>query len=385
VESAVGAERGSGPAREDSICTHVVAEGAPVIIEDVARDPRCASIGPDVGAYAGVPLRTADGHVIGSFCVWGPEPRPFGWDAIATLTALANAAMAHIELQRRTAEADAARAELHAVLEHAPDAFVSVDAEGVVLAWNREAERLFGWAEDEALGRAAAGLFVPPELHGVHRENLRRPDVSPRPMEFEALRRDGSRVPVELRLARVGDRLNAFARDISERRALEAQQQRLLSRLEELSRTDPLTGALNRRAMDETRERELARAARSGEPLALAVVDLDHFKAYNDAHGHAAGDELLRGCVAAWRTALRAMDVLARAGGEEFVVVLPRCTAAEAVAISERLNELVPDGRTCSVGVAAWDRSEPAAALLERADGALYAAKAAGRSRVCTG
>jgi diguanylate cyclase (GGDEF)-like protein len=149
-----------------------------------------------------------------------------------------------------------------------------------------------------------------------------------------------------------------------------------------LARTDSLTGVANRRAWDEELPRELARAARSGEQLCLALVDLDHFKAYNDRHGHPAGDRLLRAAAAAWQERLRKTDLLARYGGEEFAVLLPDCGVGDAMEIAERLRTALPEG-TCSIGVASWDRREEANALVDRADRALYAAKKGGRNRSC--
>jgi diguanylate cyclase (GGDEF)-like protein len=136
----------------------------------------------------------------------------------------------------------------------------------------------------------------------------------------------------------------------------------------------------NRRAWDEELPRELARAARSGRPLCLALLDLDHFKAYNDRHGHLAGDRLLKAAAAAWGGKLRKTDLLARYGGEEFSLLLPDCQLDKGLEIAERLRTAQPEG-TCSIGVAAWDGRESADQLLTRADRALYAAKAGGRNR----
>jgi diguanylate cyclase (GGDEF)-like protein len=136
----------------------------------------------------------------------------------------------------------------------------------------------------------------------------------------------------------------------------------------------------NRRAWDDELPMELARAARSGQPLCVALLDLDHFKAYNDQHGHQAGDRLLKAAAAAWQGRLRKTDLLARYGGEEFAVLLPDCGPAAAIEIAERLRTAQPEG-TCSIGVAAWDGQEEATGLVARADRALYAAKKAGRDR----
>jgi diguanylate cyclase (GGDEF)-like protein len=155
----------------------------------------------------------------------------------------------------------------------------------------------------------------------------------------------------------------------------------LLSRIAGLARTDALTGIANRRAWEETLPMELERARRTGLPLSAALFDLDHFKAYNDRHGHQAGDRMLESFADALRTHLRKTDVVARYGGEEFGAILPDCGADEARALVDRLREFTPGGQTFSAGVAFWDASESADALVARADRALYEAKRAGRNR----
>jgi diguanylate cyclase (GGDEF)-like protein len=146
------------------------------------------------------------------------------------------------------------------------------------------------------------------------------------------------------------------------------------------ARTDELTALPNRRAWDEAVEREMARAQRTGEPLCLALLDLDHFKAYNDLHGHPAGDGHLRRTAAAWRRELRAIDVLARYGGEEFGVLLPSCDIKEAREVIDRVRQATPNGESASAGVVEFDGRESADSLLARADAALYRAKHAGRA-----
>jgi len=168
---------------------------------------------------------------------------------------------------------------------------------------------------------------------------------------------------------------------LSEHQAVEIS--RLVSRLEGLARTDPLTGVPNRRVWEEELPRELERARRLRTGLCLAMIDLDNFKAYNDRHGHQAGDLVLKEAASAWRAEVRSTDLLARYGGEEFVLLLPACAVADAVAIVERLRAATPLV-TCSVGLAEWDFQEAGADLVERADQALYAAKAEGRNRYVT-
>ena len=165
---------------------------------------------------------------------------------------------------------------------------------------------------------------------------------------------------------------------LSERQAVEIS--RLVSRLEGLARTDPLTGVPNRRVWEEELPRELERARRMGTGLCLAMIDLDNFKSYNDRFGHQAGDRVLKEAASAWRAEVRSADLLARYGGEEFMLLLPACALDDAVRIVERLRAVTPLV-TCSVGLACWDFQEAAADLVARADQALYAAKASGRNR----
>lgn len=160
----------------------------------------------------------------------------------------------------------------------------------------------------------------------------------------------------------------------------------LADRLEHQALTDPLTDLVNRRGLARELDREMAVASRRGSPLGFALMDLDNFKGYNDAFGHAAGDRLLVRAARAWQAQIRAQDILARYGGEEFVILLPACGigAASPLEVVERVRAATPDEQTASVGVAIWDGREPAHRLAERADAALYAAKAAGRDRVVT-
>ena len=150
----------------------------------------------------------------------------------------------------------------------------------------------------------------------------------------------------------------------------------------ELSRTDELTGLPNRRAWNDELPRALELARRDGAPVAVALLDLDHFKRFNDSYGHPAGDRLLKEASAAWHGALRQVDTVARWGGEEFIVLLPGAAAEEAREVLSRALGLTPLGQTFSAGVAQWDGSETSDTLIQRADAALYAAKAAGRNQV---
>ena len=152
-------------------------------------------------------------------------------------------------------------------------------------------------------------------------------------------------------------------------------------RLDRLAYLDGLTGLPNRRSLDDHLPRELARAERESAPLAVAILDLDRFKAYNDQHGHPAGDRLLKRVAAGLAGCLRASDFCARYGGEEFALVMPSCTAESARGAIDRMRTAMPAGQSFSAGVAEWDGLETIDALLKRADTALYAAKEGGRAR----
>jgi len=158
----------------------------------------------------------------------------------------------------------------------------------------------------------------------------------------------------------------------------------LRRKLADQARTDPLTGLANRRVWNERLDFEIARAQRNGAPLAVAVLDLDFFKRFNDSFGHPAGDELLRAVSDAWAGAVRPTDLLARLGGEEFGVILPDADIPAASAILERLGAVVPCDQTVSIGLTLHVGGEESGATMERADRALYAAKGAGRNRVVT-
>lgn len=145
---------------------------------------------------------------------------------------------------------------------------------------------------------------------------------------------------------------------------------------------DPLTGIGNRRALDSIMGSVFHGAGPGDRRSSVAILDLDLFKDFNDANGHAAGDSLLRACATAWQRSLRPGDHVVRIGGEEFVVILPGCDRDMAVEIVERLRSATPAEATVSAGVAVWAGDGSVAALLERADQALYLAKTTGRDQV---
>jgi diguanylate cyclase (GGDEF)-like protein/PAS domain S-box-containing protein len=188
----------------------------------------------------------------------------------------------------------------------------------------------------------------------------------------------------QLALARTHEELKERVREIEE----------LSRRLHEQAIRDPLTGLYNRRYLDETLARDEALASRSNKPLAIVLLDIDHFKQVNDTWGHAAGDYVLQQLGEVLRANVRASDILCRIGGEEFMVVMPGATLdigarrAEEWRRAFEIQSLAPDDGlsftcTVSIGVAAGaGTTEATAATIRRADAALYVAKRDGRNRV---
>lgn len=145
------------------------------------------------------------------------------------------------------------------------------------------------------------------------------------------------------------------------------------------ARTDALTGLANRQAWETALRREAARCQRDGTPLCVVMADLDDFKGVNDEGGHIAGDVRLRDVAAAWSTAVRPVDELARWGGDEFALVLPGCEVPDAAAVVSRLQAVMPGGQGFSAGIARWGAEETLDDFVGRADAALYVAKRSGK------
>jgi diguanylate cyclase (GGDEF)-like protein len=188
-------------------------------------------------------------------------------------------------------------------------------------------------------------------------------------------------------------RLKPGARIVALERSLREAQ----ARLRALSMTDALVGTFNRRYLTEQLRREIERAGRTGQPLAVVMTDLDHFKRVNDTYGHPVGDEVLQAFAERMRSSTRQTDWIARYGGEEFVIVLPDTALSEGLIVAEKIRERVAGTPfttsmgslpvTASFGVAAFAgglslEPEMSCRLLSRADVCLYQSKAAGRNRV---
>ena len=243
------------------------------------------------------------------------------------LSALAAHAALAIESSRQMTALEASLGRYLAVIASTLDCVVAVDEQDRLIEFNPAAERTFDFLAKDVLGREVADVLVPPDNREYYRSLAQRirdnPDSSllDRRIETTAMRSDGSEFPVELTVARVeglggtGPSFYGIVRDIAERRRGEEQ-------LAYLAYHDALTGLPNRILVEQEVDLALARARRARAAVALMFVDLDDFKEANDRLGHAAGDRLLAGVSARLRGVLRDSDVLARQGGDEFLVLL---------------------------------------------------------------
>jgi diguanylate cyclase (GGDEF)-like protein/PAS domain S-box-containing protein len=264
--------------------------------------------------------------------------------------------------------------------------FCTLDLDGRLLVASDAWTDSLGYAPDELRGTPLARLTHPDDRGRVVAAIASLADESSAlgGLEVRCAARDGSWRELSWRARSDGKRIYAVARDDSALHAVEAERDELTDRVKRIVQHDELTGLHNRSAWHMRLKHELLRAERSQTPLALALIDIDGFKAINDAQGHQEADRLLRECARGWRRAIRVTDCLGRLGGDDFALVLPDCNARSASDLLERLREATPEGVTTSMGVAEWHPPEPPERLMLRADRALYAAKRQGRDRVAS-
>jgi diguanylate cyclase (GGDEF)-like protein len=193
---------------------------------------------------------------------------------------------------------------------------------------------------------------------------------------FEVSPRIIARPLAALALQPATERAELFdIRTVVEHKGVHDSNVHLISEFREQAMTDDLTGLPSRRCWAAELNRELARSRRHGTPLTIVMLDLNGFKAFNDKHGHPAGDELLRAVARDWSEALRATDMLARFGGDEFSITLPDCSPELAIAVVGRVQAATPPRIDSSAGIASSNGAETADELVGRADAALYDAK----------
>jgi len=289
----------------------------------------------------------------------------------------------------RTRDLQESESNLRALVDFSPVSMVLTRiADSKVLLANRRAAAMFDVALEEIYGRNAPAHWVNLAERNRYLEHVFRHG---RIDDFEAemLTSKGKKFWASLSGQRLryggDDALLAAIVDIT------AQKQTRDELLQQATH-DPLTGIFNRRHVEEVLRQELDRAERHARPLAVAMMDADHFKNINDTYGHQTGDEVLREISERCRKTLRANDILARYGGEEFVIVFPETKLDEAGAVAERLRVAVAENPirigdkalavTVSIGLAAYAPGQDIDKLFQRADSALYTAKQDGRNLV---
>ena len=284
--------------------------------------------------------------------------------------------------------------ELSAILENTSDGYISMTSDRIVTAWNRKAEEILLWSREEAIGKYVEDLIVPPAMAAEYRQLFQqffdtgKSWLIGEPVEITSLRKDGVMIAVEIRISAINLSssiiFTAFLQDITQRKLQEKK------RLQD-GQEDALTGLANRRAMYSFLQARLEAGPSIDLPLQLLYLDLDGFKPVNDTFGHSAGDRVLEEVAQRLKECMRGNDLVARIGGDEFVVV---ATGLNDKSLVEKLCQRLLDSLRkpisidkhdvsvgCSIGIVSAPKDGlDLDALLRYADIALYEAKAAGRN-----
>jgi len=407
---------GASHALGDTYCALTLDAAQPQAVHDVARSatphhPARHRFG--LRAYLGIPLRV-DGELYGtlSFAHRQASRREFGVEDFTDLQRMAT--WLEAELVRRERECELQRQEerFRRGFYAAPSAMLILNHRGEIEQANSEAERLFHYREAELLGQPVE-ILVPETSRPGHprlRDGfLRSPEVlhigGGRDLLAQNAR--GEVFPVEVGLnpfhSRGEDLVLCAVIDLTERKHNEQiileQAQQLEQANRQLSQraiTDPLTHVYNRHHFMVKLKEYLSLAHRSGECVSILMLDVDHFKKYNDSYGHTAGDEALKAVAGELTRQTRDVDIVARYGGEEFIILLPATDREGALVSAERIRSAVEGiGHlrrvvTLSIGIAtAMDIANPTQAieakcrlLIDKADQALYRSKQLGRNRI---
>tara|TARA_R110000772_G_scaffold21180_1_gene58400 strand:+ start:1453 stop:2802 length:1350 start_codon:yes stop_codon:yes gene_type:complete len=406
----------------DTYCSVVVDRDMTVAVSHAGQDAALcghpAYREMQLEAYLATPIRV-NGEIYGTLNFSSPQARDFPFDEtdVELVELMAGRIGQIIEQDQLDRERQRAIRQLRentelfeSAFEYAAIGMALVSLEGRWLRVNNAAIELLGYSETELLTNDFQALTHPDDLDKdleLLREMLSGERDTYR-MEKRYFHKNRQEIWALLSVSMVRDENGkpeyfvSQMQDISaQKRAEAALQQRqkqleaLNDRLEQLSSTDPLTQLNNRRALEGRLHEELSRSKRTGEPLSLLIVDVDHFKRYNDSYGHPEGDQALRALAAALRDVSRTNDTVARLGGEEFVLLLPHTDASGCCAVARRLAQLVSrleglrvaitvsTGGATLVPVIGSIRIPTADALMRRADEALYRAKQEGRNRHC--
>lgn len=287
------------------------------------------------------------------------------------------------------------------ILDNLSDGVYFLDGNRTITYWNRGAERITGYRSEQVLGsRCRDNILVHVDQNGQSLCENRCPvaetlvDSESREATVFLHHRDGHRVPVFIHVSPILDKRGRTvgAVEIFRERGSDTWSEQYIEDLKKAALLDPLTGLANRRFLDAQLLTCLGDSKRHGFPFAAVFADIDHFKKVNDNFGHNTGDEVLKMVATTLKANVRLSDTAGRWGGEEFLLILQHLREEELGSIADKLRTLVEQSFlqtdqgalrvTISMGASMYRQGEPIQSLLERADGLLYEAKAAGRNRV---
>ena len=396
---------------EDSICQYTIRESGMMMVEDLHADARFhqnkAAHADGIRFYAGMPLRSDTGLPLGALCVMDSTPATLSTAQKHALETIGRQLSRLIQLREQArvvkqvaAERERTRKMLDIILNHVPVGMYLKDSEGRLRFYNQSIADRFHIDRDEWIGKTSYDLWDQPTAEELEREDtavlqsgvahdsyitVPAPDGKPshwRSHKVPCLNGDGDVMLV------------CCSIDLTEQMQREAELQRTRDELQEANRklsslalTDALTGLWNRRAFDARLETSIIAAQRSKQPMTLMLIDVDHFKAINDRHGHPYGDTVLKQIAAILNRVKRAEDAACRFGGEEFAVLLPGTDVQAASHLSSRMLTAMRNFAwergpvTVSIGLAMCVDHCLSVDLVDNADSALYQAKRSGRDR----
>ena len=369
--------------------------GKLVWVTDITADPLFlrTPVTMGINIHAGIAFPVLEGgEIVAVMVYFVSKPDLEKDERMIRLVSIISTQLGNL-FQRKRVENELRKIEkkFQSVVQTAVDAIILADSSGNIISWNKGAQTIFGYTEEEILYKPIT-ILMPERYREAHKmglEKVRSMSASQylgRTHEYSALRKDGSEFPIELTVSSWNMKEMVFyagvIRDITERKKMQDE-------LTKLATTDTLTGIFNRRKMEELLVMEMHRATRYKTPLSLIIFDIDHFKRINDLNGHSAGDSVLRTVVDIVKTHLRDTDYFCRWGGEEFLILCPETGLEEAAKLAERLRTIIANQNfegvgyiSKSSGVTQFCEKDTMDSFLKRADDALYRAKNKGRNRV---
>lgn len=375
----------------------VLAEGRPLGMSDARTEAtfRRKSSAMQAGLTAGFAFPVYSGYRITAVLeFYAPTPQQLTPELLEIMTQVGVQVGQAFEREAAQSALQASEQRSRQIIDSAGYAFIAINAQGVVTAWNKASEKIFGWPRAEVIGHMVSDILAPAYHREAHRRGLERfvahgkALMNGQRLQLPVMHRDGREFPVEIKLWSFKENHEwsffAFAHDITARIEVEED-------LEHRALHDSLTGLPNRTLVLDRLRQCLSRRDASNTGLAVLFIDLDHFKRINDSFGHDAGDQVLITVAQRLQSTMRPSDTVARLAGDEFVVVCPEVTAyRDAAVIAERLLKgLAPAVQlnndevfvAASIGIAMAESGHDAEKLIGSADIAMYQAKTSGRAR----